>query len=203
MISASHNPFEDNGIKVFAPSGYKLADAVEHEVEEAVFRLLEQGVEPRREELRPDASLRRRYLEHILQAGRPAAEIAKRRLIVDCANGAASPLAADFFTALGVEAEIFADQPDGRNINLDCGSLHLDKLRERVVAAGADLGVAFDGDADRALFVADDGAIVDGDVILLLGGKYLAGGELPLNRVVTTVMANMGLEKAWRRPGCP
>src|SRR5690606_8358179 len=116
MISASPNPFEDNGIKVFAPSGCQLADAVEHEVEEAVFRLLEQGVEPRREELLPDASLRRRYLEHILQAGRPAAEIAKRRLVVDCANGAASPLAAEFFTALGVEAEIFADQPDGRNI---------------------------------------------------------------------------------------
>ncbi|MBI1355373.1 MAG: phosphoglucosamine mutase [Acidobacteria bacterium] len=202
MISASHNPFDDNGIKVFAPTGFKLADAVEHVVEEAVFRLLEQGVEPRRAALTVDASLRDRYLAHILWAGRPAAEIAKRRVVVDCANGAASPLAAEFFRALGAEAEIFANEPDGLNINRDCGSLHLDKLQRRVVETGADLGVAFDGDADRALFVADDGEIVDGDAILLLAGEYLAGrGELPLSRVVTTVMANMGLEKALAASG--
>jgi len=202
MISASHNSFEDNGIKVFAPSGYKLADEIEDQVERGVFRLLEQGVEPERLPLKVDESLGRRYLDHVLAAGSPGAVIAPLRVAVDCSNGAASAVAADFFRALGVEAEIFADRPDGRNINLDCGSLHLDKLQQKVVASGADLGVAFDGDADRALFVDDDGAIVDGDVILLLAGRYLHGqGALPTGRVVTTVMANMGLEKALKESG--
>ena len=202
MISASHNPFEDNGIKVFAPSGYKLPDVIEHDVEEAVFRLLDGGVDASRLPLAVDAKLGAQYLRHVLEAGSPGASIAPLRVIVDCSNGAASSVAAEFFAALGVEADIFANKPDGRNINLDCGSLHLDKLRERVVAAGADLGVAFDGDADRALFVSDDGVIVDGDVILLLAGKYLHElGDLPTGRVVTTVMANMGLEKALKESG--
>ncbi len=203
MISASHNPFEDNGIKVFGPNGYKLPDAVEHEVEQRVFELLEIGVSPQRTPLTVDESLARQYLEHTLSASSmAAAAIAPLRVAVDCANGAASAVASEFFQALGVQARIFADQPDGRNINLGCGSLHLDKLTEKVLETGADLGVAFDGDADRALFVADDGAEVNGDVILLLAGKYLHGlGELPTGRVVTTVMANMGLEKALTAAG--
>jgi phosphoglucosamine mutase len=202
MISASHNPFEDNGIKVFGPNGYKLPDAIEHEVEQRVFELLEAGVSPERTPLTIDGSLARQYLEHTLSAGSTAATIAPLRVAVDCANGAASAVASEFFQALGVQARIFADQPDGRNINLGCGSLHLDKLTEKVLETGADLGVAFDGDADRALFVADDGAEVNGDVILLLAGNYLHGlGELPSGRVVTTVMANMGLEKALTAAG--
>lgn len=202
MISASHNPFDDNGIKVFAPSGYKLADAIEDEVEAAVFRLLQAGVEPKRAPLAVDPALGRQYVEHVLAAGSPGAEQKPLRVVVDCSNGAASAVATDFFHALGVQAEIFANQPNGRNINLDCGSLHLKNLQAKVVEAGADLGIAFDGDADRALFVSDDGAIVDGDVILLLAGLHLHRlGELPTGRVVTTVMANMGLEKALQESG--
>jgi phosphoglucosamine mutase len=137
-----------------------------------------------------------------LNAGAPVSDLPPAKLIVDCSNGAASPVAARFFAALGAQAEVIACCPDGRNINLDCGSLHLDSLQQRVREAGVDLGVAFDGDADRALFVAGDGEIVDGDAILLLAGRYLASkGKLPGDRVVTTVMANMGLEVALRDAG--
>ena len=197
MISASHNPFEDNGIKVFGANGYKLADDVEHEVEEAIFALLDEKPNPRKRSLTVESELEDRYFDHLLSAGAEPSKLSPKTLLVDCANGAASRLAERFFEALGMRATVFASQPDGRNINLDCGSLHLDRLQDRVRESGADLGVAFDGDADRALFVADDGEIVDGDVILLLAGRYLASTDrLPGGRVVTTVMANMGLEAA-------
>lgn len=202
MISASHNPFQDNGIKVFAPNGYKLADAVEHEVENEIFALLEEKPAPRRCSLAVETELEHRYFDHLLHAGAPVSRLKPKKLLVDCSNGAASRTAGRFFEALGMQAEVFADQPDGRNINLDCGSLHLDRLQEKVRASDVDFGVAFDGDADRALFVADDGEIVDGDVILLLAGRYLASaGNLPGSRLVTTVMANMGLEAALGQAG--
>ena len=202
MISASHNPFADNGIKVFSPNGYKLADAIEHEVEEAIFALLEKAHAPQRHALAAEAELEQQYFDHLVQAGAPASELKPKKILVDCSNGAASRLATRFFETLGAQAEVFADKPDGRNINVDCGSLHLDRLQQRVRESGVDLGVAFDGDADRALFVADDGEIVDGDAILLLAGRYLASqGALAGNRVVTTVMANMGLEVALGKAG--
>ncbi len=202
MISASHNPFEDNGIKVFGSNGYKLPDDVEHEVEEAIFALLESKPAASRRSLDTAPELESRYLDHLLGAGLERSNLSPRTLLVDCANGAASRLAARFFEDLGMRASVFADAPDGRNINLECGSLHLDRLQKRVRDDGADLGVAFDGDADRALFVADDGEIVDGDVILLLAGRYLSSRkQLPGARVVTTVMANMGLEVALDKAG--
>jgi phosphoglucosamine mutase len=130
------------------------------------------------------------------------------RLVVDCANGAASHLAPALFERLGARVEASGCAPDGRNINRDCGSLHLDALRRAVLASGADLGVAFDGDADRALFVAHSGRIVDGDAVLLICGRYLHeqgrlahDGHEPV--VVTTVMANLGLEVALRKAGIP
>ncbi|MEZ5391363.1 MAG: phosphoglucosamine mutase [Bryobacterales bacterium] len=202
MISASHNPFEDNGIKVFGSNGYKLADAIEHEVEDGIFAVLDENLQPRRRALEVDPDLEARYLAHLLSAGDLEARLKPLRLAVDCSNGAASRLAGRYFDSLGIEAEVFADQPDGRNINVDCGSLHLERLQEKVRQSGADLGVAFDGDADRALLVADDGSVVDGDTILLLAGRYLdQKGALPGRRLVTTVMANMGLEAALREAG--
>ena len=202
MISASHNPFQDNGIKVFSPNGFKLADAIEDEVEEAIFTLLDKSPSPRRRALTAGPELERTYSNHLVHAGAPVSALRPLKILVDCSNGAACALAGPFFEALGAEAEIFANQPDGRNINVDCGSLHLASLQEKVRASGVDLGVAFDGDADRALFVADDGEIVDGDGILLLAGRYLASqGKLPGTRLVTTVMANLGLEVALRKAG--
>ena len=202
MISASHNPFEDNGIKVFGPNGFKIPDEVEHEIEELIFKLAGGELSPRRLPLAVDENLERHYLEHLLQAGPPPAELRRLRVIADCSNGAACRGAEAFFRELGMDVEITAAQPDGRNINLDCGSLHLEKLQALVVDRGADLGVAFDGDADRALFVADDGQPVDGDGILLLAGRHLkASGRLPGDLVVTTVMANMGLEAALNEAG--
>jgi phosphoglucosamine mutase len=203
MISASHNPFDDNGIKVFGPEGFKMPDDQEHQVEEIIFELLEQKPAiHRKASLRANPELARDYLKHLLQSGARAGEINGIRIVVDCANGAASELGPQLFDSLGVKAEILSNRPDGRNINHGCGSLHMETLQQRVVESGADLGVAFDGDADRALFVTGQGEMVDGDVVLLLGGQYLAGqGRLSNSLVVTTIMANMGLEKALEKSG--
>lgn len=202
MISASHNPFHDNGVKVFGPSGMKLPDSREEELEDEILRLRDSAAPGSAADLETNEDLDKTYIEHLLSvvAGEPA--LAKQRVIVDCANGAAARLAPTVFGRLGVDAEIFGDRPDGRNINEGCGSLHLESLQERVAASGGGVGVAFDGDADRALFVDEDGVIVDGDVILLLAAEYLARcDKLPGSRIVTTVMANMGLEKALSERG--
>ncbi len=202
MISASHNSFEDNGIKVFSPNGFKLPDAQEAKVEQTIFEQLQQIINPVERDLSIDPELARSYLNYLLQADGGTQELTPMKLIVDCANGAASDLAPQLFQGLGMKAEVIHCRPDGRNINKDCGSMNLDPLRAKVVAAGAQLGVAFDGDADRALFVAEDGSIVDGDAILLMAAEHLAAhNRLTNNLVVTTVMANMGLEKALQKRG--
>lgn len=202
VVSASHNRFSDNGIKIFSGRGSKLPDAEEQELERAIFSRLESGIQPARVALEPDAALAAEYLDY-LRGVVPAKPAYKRlRVVADCAHGAAWELAPAMLDQLGVRAEIMANHPDGRNINHDCGSLHMDALSQAVRETGADLGVAFDGDADRALFVADDGSIIDGDVILLLAAKYLAARHRLANHlVVTTVMANMGLEKSLRAAG--
>jgi len=195
MISASHNPFADNGIKVFAKTGFKLPDAEEHDIEEEIFGILpglkaEEPPQP----LIASYSVRR-YLDFLLST--VTTQFAGMRVVLDCGNGASSALAPELFREAGADVTAINYEPNGRNINLDCGALHLEQLRQRVVESGADAGVAFDGDADRALLVAPSGRVVDGDAILLIAARRMqADGHLQGNLVVSTVMSNLGLEKA-------
>lgn len=200
MISASHNPFRDNGIKVFSHSGYKLPDSEEEEIESVIFTAIEEGIEPREERLEVEPNLDESYIEHLI-SGFPGS-LRGKRIVADCGNGAAWELAPAAFERLGAEVIRMGCQPDGRNINLDCGALHTAKLRDRVIAERADCGFAFDGDADRCIAVAANGQIVDGDAILLLAARYLKDrGELPGNVVVATVMSNLGLQLALAESG--
>jgi phosphoglucosamine mutase len=195
MISASHNPYRDNGIKVFSHSGFKLPDAEEHQIEQDILRLRETGVEPKAANLLTGDSLARTYLEFLLST--VATRFDGMRVALDCGNGAAFKLAPALFARLGAETIVLNDRPDGRNINLDCGALHVEGLRDAVLANGADFGAAFDGDADRAIFVSSTGKIVDGDAVLLVTARAMqAQGRLRSNIVVSTVMSNLGLEKA-------
>jgi phosphoglucosamine mutase len=200
MISASHNPYRDNGIKVFGHSGFKLPDVEEHAVEQEIFRIREEGPEPRAADIAVDDSLDRRYLEFLLSTTSTRLEGVK--LALDCGNGASYRLAPELFGHLGAEVVAISTAPDGRNINLNCGALHLEALQQAVVANRADFGAAFDGDADRAIFVARSGRVVDGDGVLLAAARALKGaGRLPGDTVVATVMSNLGLEKALEREG--
>lgn len=200
MISASHNPFEDNGIKIFGSAGYKLPDSNEVELE-AVIDRLRPSVEatPATALLNPDYDTRP-YADFLLSTiGKP---LRGMKVVLDCGNGAASPIAPALFREAGAEVIAIFDQPDGRNINLHCGALHLESLRERVLSEKADAGVAFDGDADRAMMISASGRLIDGDAILLIGaGRLQREGQLNGNIAVSTVMANLGLEKALERAG--
>jgi phosphoglucosamine mutase len=193
MISASHNPYQDNGIKVFSHSGFKLPDEQEEEVEKSIAEL--RGGAVVRKDAAPDTSLADAYISH-LAACIEAPLNRKLKIVADCANGAAFRIAPRLFEKVGIAAEIIADHPDGRNINRDCGSLYLDTLRSAVLQARADLGVAFDGDADRALFVSATGREINGDAVLWMAARHL---RLPM--VVMTTMSNLGLEKALEREG--
>jgi len=198
MISASHNPYRDNGIKLFSHSGYKLPDTEEHAIEQQMFALLEAGLEPQEWPLTPDPGLDRHYVDYLESTVSARLGL---RIVADCGNGAASGLAPELLSELGASVAVMCAEPDGRNINLGCGALHVEKLRERVLAGGADLGVAFDGDADRAMFVSAGGKIVDGDGVLLIAARRLKSlGRLPgpdgRPTVVATVMSNLGLERA-------
>ncbi len=198
VISASHNPFEDNGIKAFLPSGRKLDDELEKAVEADVASSSEPYEEDSGSELRTDrtAEFKAAYLQHLLHST-GTFRLDGSRLVIDTANGAASSLAPELFRGLGADVISINDEPDGRNINKDCGSLHLEQLQSRVVEAGADLGVAFDGDADRALFVDEHGSLIDGDAALWIMAKLMQDrGELRSGKVVATVMSNIGLEIA-------
>src|SRR6185312_4817641 len=196
MISASHNPFEDNGIKVFARTGFKLPDAEEHEVEEAIFRLLSRiEEEPKAAALTQNREAKP-YLDFLLSTLSSSKPLAGMKVVMDCGNGAASALAPELFRAAGAEVTPIACAPDGRNINLNCGALHPENVRERVRELKADAGVSFDGDADRAMLVAPSGRVVDGDAMMLIEAKRLQGaGRLPGNLVIATVMSNLGLQK--------
>jgi phosphoglucosamine mutase len=200
MISASHNPYRDNGIKVFARTGFKLPDAEEHAVEEEIFRILP-GVRAVASPAPLAISLSvQPYLTFLLST--LSGSLAGLRVVLDCGNGAASALAPPLFRAAGAEVMAICDDPDGRNINLNCGALHLEQLRAKVLEWKADAGVAFDGDADRALLVASSGKVIDGDAIMLIAARRLQqDGHLPGNIVVSTVMSNLGLEIALKRLG--
>ncbi len=193
VISASHNPYQDNGIKVFAHSGFKLPDEQEEAVEGGIRRLRGGPIEACA--LEPNPSLAETYIDHLI-ACVEAPLNSRLRLQVDCANGAAYQIAPRLFEHLGITAEVTANHPDGRNINLGCGSMHLDFLRASVLESKADLGVALDGDADRALFVSATGKQINGDAVLWMAARHF---HVPL--VVTTTMANLGLEKVLDRAG--
>jgi phosphoglucosamine mutase len=200
VISASHNPPGDNGIKFFGPSGYKLPDRLEDEIER---RLDEQGPPVQGLDVgrvRPVADAASRYLEHVVAAAQ--VPLRGMRLVVDPANGAASGLAPEAYRRLGAEVHPINDRPDGTNINIDCGATHPEVVAEAVVALGADAGVAHDGDADRVIFADAAGSIVDGDHVLAACALALhRDGRLAKDTVVTTVMANLGFHRAMEEAG--
>lgn len=211
VISASHNPYEDNGIKIFAPSGRKLDDATERLIEADIaaagktpdHNAQQQEATPVEENDREESlALRQRYLDYLAQEAAAHLSLAGLSLVVDCANGAAYSLAPALFEKLGARVIAVNCAPDGRNINRDCGSLHIEGLRREVLNQQADFGVAFDGDADRALFVDREGQFVDGDATLWVMAQYLAAREeLKDGIIVATVMSNIGLEIALRSRG--
>jgi phosphoglucosamine mutase len=200
VVSASHNPWTDNGIKVFGGDGYKLSDSMELSIEEEIFRLIENAGAP---DARPhalptlpgDHELREQY-ETWLKARVSAPKI-KGKIVIDCANGAASPCAPELFAMLGLDAEFIHFHPSGRNINDHCGALYPQVVAHEVKKRRAILGVTFDGDADRALFADRHGNVVNGDAVLLLAARDLQSrNELESATVVATTMSNMGLEAA-------
>jgi phosphoglucosamine mutase len=197
VISASHNPFDDNGLKIFNPSGKKAHEGTEQTIEKDIYSADDQAITENAsvDVSRVDA-FRNTYLHH-LKNGFAGLDLAGKRIVVDCANGAASHLAQSLFEHFGADVVAIHNTPDGRNINRDCGSMHLEHLQAKVKDEGADLGVAFDGDADRSLFVNDLGEIVDGDAVLWVMARYLkAHGGLSSGKIIATVMSNVGLELA-------
>jgi phosphoglucosamine mutase len=198
MISASHNPYQDNGIKLVGHSGFKLPDEEEHAIEAEIFSRHAQNTPASSVKLKPDDGLDRTYVQYL--TGTLPQRLDGMRLVVDAANGAATYLGPALFESLGAKVDCIFCSPDGKNINLNCGSQHLEHLRDRVISTGADLGVAFDGDADRALFVSHSGKIVDGDAVLLMCALKLHR-EGKLTEVIATVMSNIGLELALKHHG--
>ena len=196
VISASHNPFQDNGIKIFLPTGKKIDAAMERTIEHDINAGIH--ITPAESEIHAQKAdeFRRNYLDHIkLAAG--DLPLGGSRIVMDCANGAASNLAPTLFSELGADVVAIHSQPDGRNINHNCGSTHIDDLRSKVVTENADAGIAFDGDADRTLFVDENGDFVDGDATLWILAQHLKDhGKLANSTVVATVMSNIGLELA-------
>jgi phosphoglucosamine mutase len=202
VISASHNPYHDNGVKLFSHEGMKFPDAEEEKIEADIFRLRSQAVPAERPGLVANHTLHMEYLDFLKSHVLKGAKLSGYRIVLDCANGAAYQLGPELFRSLGAEVVAMGVTPDGRNINAGCGSLHLDGLQERVRKEEAQLGVAFDGDADRALFVSGSGQIVNGDGVLLVVARYLKSqSALKHQRVVATSMSNLGLERALAREG--
>jgi len=209
VISASHNPWIDNGIKVFSADGFKLPDELEHQIEAEIFQLLGSREQNNAEtaalfrSLPGSTELHQHYVRWLAQqvAG---TDLGGMRVLVDCANGAASAVAPDVFKACGVQTRFLHQAPNGRNINHDCGALHPQTVAQALAAENGhyDLGITFDGDADRALFSDAAGRVVNGDAVLLLAARDLqARGALVGSLVVATTMSNMGLEIALRRSG--
>jgi phosphoglucosamine mutase len=208
VISASHNPWTDNGIKVFSGDGYKLPDAHELAIEQEIFTLLQSPTAEIESSSKPaptlpgEAELRRAYTGWL--AKNVKADLGRLRILVDCANGAATAEAPELFRACGVKATFLNASPDGKNINESCGALHPETVAKAIAAKRGqfDLGVTFDGDADRALFSDAEGRVVNGDSVLLLAARDMqARGTLAGSLVVSTTMSNMGLEIALRNAG--
>ena len=200
VISASHNSWSDNGIKFFAVGGRKLSDELEAELENALDALVAANVEfDLAVDFKTDAGAVAEWCDAVASS---VVAVAPMRVVIDCANGAASSVAPGIFRSLGLEVEVLHAQPDGRNINDACGSTHPEDLQRAVVASGAALGLAFDGDADRLLAVDERGELVDGDQLIALFARDLRErGELAGNRVVVTVMSNLGFRLAMDEQG--
>jgi phosphoglucosamine mutase len=196
VISASHNPYQDNGIKIFSGTGEKFTERLERQVEQIVAD---------RSWHVPDGAAREvtgvhlvdSYLDHLRAVWSDPSALGDVTVAIDCANGATTAVAPELFDRLGLKTIVIGNQPDGRNINLNCGSTHPDQLIEMVRMSGAQIGVAFDGDGDRAIFVDHRGRLVDGDAVLLMCGRQLkTEGRLRQNTIVATVMSNIGLQIA-------
>ncbi len=200
VVSASHNPFHDNGIKVFGPGGTKLDPESERAIESLLNR--DASVDPANATPEdPEASVVRDYVDHLrsIIGGR---SLAGPRVVIDVANGAASRLAGGALSALGADVEVVEDHPDGRNINAGCGATHPGSLAEQVLARGADLGFALDGDADRVIAVDGTGRVLDGDHLMaMLATDLRARGALSGDTLVVTVMSNLGLRQAMETAG--
>jgi phosphoglucosamine mutase len=211
VISASHNPWEDNGIKIFGGDGYKLPDetelAIEAEIEQILanptgnWKLENWKLEAETALPEPNESFRREYIDFLLAAV-PGVSLSGRTVVLDCANGAASNIAPQLFAELQGTVEITHASPNGRNINADCGALHPEIVAATVKTHGASIGFTFDGDADRALFADEHGNVVNGDAVMLACARDLhARGQLANALVVATTMSNMGFEAALGRSG--
>jgi phosphoglucosamine mutase len=202
VISASHNPWQDNGIKIFGSDGYKLPDETELRIEAEIFRRVE-NLETHRTGSAPAVNEKyRKDYEHFLRSAVPGLNLNGLHVVLDCANGAASAIAPELFAHLGGALHLTHAAPNGRNINASCGALHPDVVAAETKNLGADLGVSFDGDADRALFADAHGNVVNGDAIMLLAARDMKERSLLCNcTVVATTMSNMGLEAALRRDG--
>lgn len=203
VISASHNPYEYNGIKIFNGSGFKLSDELELKIEKLIdgaapFTVKQNGNVGR--VVTRGSEFLERYVDHIVQVS--DGRIGRLKVMIDCSNGAASRTVNDIFNRFPLDLEIIKDHPDGCNINANCGSTHIEVLGRMVVAGGFDLGLAFDGDADRCLAVDENGQLVDGDKIMAICGKaMIAEGQLRQNAIVATVMSNLGFHEYCEKNG--
>jgi phosphoglucosamine mutase len=204
VVSASHNPFHDNGIKIFSPSGKKIDGATEREIEKDIFddsKFKIQNSKFEKVDSSNSAKYQNAYLEYLADEFKNLS-LENFKIVIDCAHGAASNLAPRLLEKFGARVAAINCQPDGRNINADCGSLHIEGLQARVAAENADFGAAFDGDADRSLFVDEQGNTVDGDAVLwAMAGHLRNHGKLNQDTVVATVMSNLGLEVALESTG--
>jgi phosphoglucosamine mutase len=204
VISASHNPWRDNGIKLFGADGFKLPDREELAIEDEIFHHAAKGSAPNRVSPAPDEdnpTLHHDYVQFLLDCV-PGLNLDGLRIVADCANGAAAAVAPELFRQLGGDVTLLNIAPDGRNINDQCGALHPEWVAGEVRSRGADLGVTFDGDADRCMLAGPRGNVINGDTILLMTGRDLKErGMLSGDMVVATTMSNMGLEAALKRSG--
>ena len=204
VISASHNPWQDNGIKIFGGDGYKLADPVELAIEDEIFARISESREPEISSTTApevDPTLPAAYIE-FLRSQVPDLKLDGKRIVVDCANGAASAIAPRLLAHFGGDVQLTHVSPNGRNINDHCGALHPEVVAQEVVTRKAGVGITFDGDADRAMLADEHGKVVNGDSVLLIAARDLhAQKRLAKNLVVATTMSNMGLEAALRSDG--
>ena len=205
VISASHNPYEDNGIKFFGRDGFKLPDEMEKKMEDLIFSGAVDSVRPTAAEIgkafRIDDAIGR-YNEFVKSSIPRGLDLSGLRIVVDSANGAAYKIGPRILTELGADVISLYDQPDGMNINRGCGSLHPEVISRAVVANKAQIGIAFDGDADRVIFCDEKGAMVDGDAVMAVCAlRMMQEGRLKQNTLVATVMSNLGLELAMQQAG--